>query len=34
MGAQEITEEPRDRTGASVRRHDEDTSQQLTGDRP
>ena len=33
MDPQEITEEPQDRTGPSVRRHDEDTPQELAGGR-
>jgi hypothetical protein len=33
MDPQEITEEPEDRTGSCVRRHDEYTSQELAGGR-
>ena len=33
MNPQEITEEPQDRTGSLVRRHDEYTPQELTGGR-
>jgi hypothetical protein len=33
MDPQEITEEPKDRTGSSVRRHDEHTPQELDGGR-
>ena len=33
MDPQEITEEPQDRTGSWVRRHDEYTPQELTGGR-
>jgi len=33
MDPQEITEQPQDRTGAWVRRHDEYTPQQLAGGR-
>ena len=33
MDPQEITEEPQDRTGSRVRRHDEYTPQELAGGR-
>ena len=33
MDPQEITEEPQDRTGSWVRRHDEHTPQELAGGR-
>ena len=33
MDPQEITEDPQDRTGSSVRRHDEYTPQALAGGR-
>jgi hypothetical protein len=33
MDPQEVTEEPQDRTGARVRRHDKDTPPELTGGR-
>ena len=33
MNPQEITEEPQDRTGSWVRRHDEYTPQELAGGR-
>jgi hypothetical protein len=33
LDPQEIAEEPQDRTGSWVRRHDEDTPQELAGGR-